>query len=295
MARPLAEMLKTASPLILDGATGSELTRRGVDTDLPLWSANALITNPSAVLQMHRDYIVAGADIITTNTFRTTRRTCLHANLPDRSEELTALAINLAQNARAEFPSHKVLIAGSIAPLEDCYRPELVPPDAELRVEHAELARRLADNGVDFIILETMNTIREAYAACAAAKATGKEVIVSFICNNRGTILGGDSLSDAVTALADLRPDGFSLNCVSARHMAAPLKELRSLTDLPIAVYANVGHPGAQEPGEGFRREVGEEEYAACATEWLRLGASIIGGCCGTTPAYIAKLAEILP
>ncbi|MGH9425268.1 MAG: homocysteine S-methyltransferase family protein, partial [Terriglobia bacterium] len=177
--------------LILDGAMGTELQRRGVDTGLPLWSANALISHPETVLQIHKDYIEAGADIITTNTFRTTRRTMHRANLPDRSSQLTANAVEHAHQACKSFPDREILIAGSIAPLEDCYRPDLVPSDRELREEHAELAERLAEASVDFILLETMNTIREIYAACAAAKATGKEVVASFICNTKGELYGG--------------------------------------------------------------------------------------------------------
>ncbi len=295
MSRPLAEMLKTKAPLILDGAMGTELKRRGFDTALPLWSANVLTTNPDAVLQIHLDYLAAGADIITTDTFRTTRRTFHHSHLPDRSAAFTSTAIDLARRARDTIASRTTLIAGSIAPLEDCYRPDLVPPDAELTSEHAELAGRLAAGGVDFILLETMNTVREAFITCDAAKATGLEVIVSLICNEEGKILSGESLADAVRTIAPLHPDGFSLNCISPRKASRILAELRSLTDRPIAVYANIGRPGAQAGNESLRSDVDADEYATCAADWLRLGASIIGGCCGSTPEYISRLCKILP
>ncbi len=295
MYGPLARMLKRKAPLILDGAMGTELQRRGVDVDLPLWSANALITSPETVLQIHRDYVEAGADIITTNTFRTTRRTMRQSGLPDRSRQLTAAAVELAHDARDAFPDREVLIAGCIAPLEDCYRPDLVPGDAELREEHAELAARLAEDGVDFFLLETMNTAREAYAACAAAAAVGKEVVVSFICNSEGNLYGGDSLVEAITSVSVFQPAAFSVNCISPKYMKPALDHLTSATHRPFAVYGNVGTPGDEQRGDEFTREVLEEEYATYARDWYRRGASIIGGCCGTTPEYIRILRKSLP
>ncbi|MEK9139284.1 MAG: homocysteine S-methyltransferase family protein, partial [Bacteroidota bacterium] len=132
MGGPLSRMLASRTPLILDGAMGTELQRRGVDTGLPLWSANALMVHPEVILQIHKEYIEAGADIITTNTFRTTRRTFQRANLPDRSHALTKTALKLAQQARESFPDRQLLVAGSIAPVEDCYRPDLVPSEKEM-------------------------------------------------------------------------------------------------------------------------------------------------------------------
>jgi len=311
----LQDTLKTHLPLILDGAMGTELQRRGIDTGLPLWSANALLIKPDEVLKIHQDHIAAGADIITTNTFRTTRRTMRRANLPDRSLQLTRNAVDLAQRAREAFPERAILIAGSIAPLEDCYRPDLVPSEPALKEEHTELAERLAEAGVDFILVETMNTIREAYAACSAAVATGKEAVVSFVCNKEGNLLGGESLADAVTVIAGLRPAGFSINCVSPRYLKLPLSVLKSQITNPrltpsgfavragggqvasqclIAAYGNVGLPESDQHGWEFTHDMDEDEYAIHARDWARMGASIVGGCCGTTPEYIRAVASVL-
>ena len=127
MPGPLGRALLRGRPLVLDGAMGTELDRRGVDTGLPLWSAGALLGSPGTVRQIHDDYIDAGADIITGDTFRTTRRTFLRAGLPDRSAELTSLAVRLARESIAAHPEAGVLLAGSMAPLEDCYRPDRSP------------------------------------------------------------------------------------------------------------------------------------------------------------------------
>jgi S-methylmethionine-dependent homocysteine/selenocysteine methylase len=218
----------------------------------------------------------------------------LRANLPDRSKQLTAIALDLAQQARDAFPDREVLIAGSMAPLEDCYRPDLVPPEQELRDEHMELATRLADANVDFLLVETINTIREAYAACAAAKATGKEVIVSFICNEEGNLYSGESLVEAIRAVAELEPTAFSLNCVSPRFLLPAIRNLKSATNLPFAVYGNVGVPGKESDNWEFTHDLTEQQYAEQALAWRQVGASIIGGCCGTTPEYIKAIAHIL-
>lgn len=289
MPTPLAHMLKQKSTLILDGAMGTELQRLGEKTGLPLWSASALLENPEAVLQIHTSYIEAGADIITTNTFRTTGRTFRRANLPDRSAALTALAVQLARCARDRYPDRQILIAGCIAPLEDCYRPDLVPARNELQREHAELAARLVAGGVDFLLLETMGTIREAVAACAIATATGKETIVSFLCGRTGDLYGGDSLEEAVLRLAPLHPTGYSVNCCSPKQLGAIIRRLRLVTDLPLAVYGNAGIPGQEQSGN-LSVEISPGAYASFAGDWLAGGASIIGGCCGTTPEYIRML-----
>jgi S-methylmethionine-dependent homocysteine/selenocysteine methylase len=292
MSSTLTQLLSRAKPLILDGAMGTELQRRGVDTGLPLWSANALMARPEEVLQIHKDYIAAGAQIITTNTFRTTRRTLKRANLPDRSKQLATAAIDLAKKARDAFPDREVLIAGSIAPLEDCYRPDLVPSNRDLYEEHEEHAHRLVEGGVDFLLLETMNTIREAYVACKAARATGKDVIVSFICNAKGQLYSGEPLSAAIEEIAPLRPAAFSINCVSPRHIGAAIANLKVSTSLPFCVYGNVGLPEDEQHGWEFTHDVTEDEYTTFARAWQRAGASIIGGCCGTTPEYVRMLAR---
>ena len=275
--------------ILLDGAMGTELGRRGANVDLPLWSARALIDNPDLVRTIHEEYIAAGADIITANTFRTTTRTFRLAELPDRSAELTSLAVSLAKQARESFPRRNVVIAGSMAPLEDCYRPDLVPLDSALESEHALHARRLAQAGVDLLLCETMGTAREVTAACKAATATGLRTIVSFLCNHNGDLYGGDSLEEAVRAVEPLRPWAFSLNCISPRYMEDAIVLLRKATTLPYGVYANVGVPGAERE-ESMGCDVYPEGYIPYARRWVELGATFIGGCCGTTPDYVRAI-----
>jgi S-methylmethionine-dependent homocysteine/selenocysteine methylase len=291
---PLTELLSRRPALVLDGAMGTELQRRGVDTGLPLWSARALMRNPETVLQIHREYAGAGADILTATTFRTTPRTFRKAGLADRSEALTALAVALARKAADEAGGRTVLVAGSIAPLEDCYRPDLVPSNTELQEEHALQAARLARAGVDFILLETMGTIREAAIALAAARETGNEVVASLICNEDGLLVGGEQLNDAVRALAPLKPAMLSLNCVPVHRVDAAIHELTAAWSGPWAIYANAGRPEDLDSGV-ITTAVSPGEYAAHAKRWLEAGARIVGGCCGTTPDHIVSLRAFVP
>ncbi len=287
-------LLPTAySMMLLDGAMGTELARRGANVRLPLWSANALIDDPGLVRTIHEEYIAAGADIITTNTFRTTQRTFRLTGIPDRSEELTSLAVDLAKQARAAFPDRSVRIAGSIAPLEDCYRPDLVPSDEELAAEHALHARRLANAGVDMLLCETMGTAREAHAACTAATSTGLPTVVSFLCSTTGDLYDGHPIEDAVEAVNDCRPWALALNCISPRFMRIAIHRLRTASALPFGVYANVGLPGDEHDGS-MECDIAAEDYIVYAQRWAALGATFIGGCCGTTPEYIRMLRKAI-
>jgi S-methylmethionine-dependent homocysteine/selenocysteine methylase len=313
----------TGRPLLLDGATGTELQRRGVDTGLPLWSARALIAAPAArVLQaIHADYINAGADIITTNTFRTHRRTLERAGIGARTRELTQLAVQIAQ-AAAQSVDRKIFVAGSMSPLEDCYAPELVPPDRALWIEHAEMARDLAQAGCDLLLIETMNTIREAVTAARCAAATGLPVCVSFVVGPAGlrpdqvtlargstsaddaqdqpppgfsplVLLSGESITAAVTALRSYDPAAILINCVPLAFIDRGFEELRAAHSGPIGLYANVGHADDQ-VGWTLTDDVLPDAYARHAQLWVQHGAAIVGGCCGTTPAHIAALRQII-
>jgi len=276
-----------SSPILLDGATGTELTRRGVDTRLPLWSARALLDAPAAVAAIHAEYVAAGAEVLTANTFRTNRRSLARGGLGGEAARLTRFAVDLA---RHEARGRRAWVAGSIAPLEDCYRPDLVPDDAALVAEHGEMARHLADAGADCLLVETMNTIREAWVATAAAKATGLPVLASCVTAPGGaTLLSGEPLAAAVRALLPLRPDALLVNCVPSRSVEAPLRALRAAGATRFGAYGNIGHAD-DEVGWTIGTDVPPDDYARLALAWVDAGAAIVGGCCGTTPAHVAAV-----
>ena len=281
--------------LILDGATGTELNRRGVDTGLPLWSANALMNDRDSKIlqQIHEDYLRAGADIITTNTFRTHRRALAPSGNADRALELTRRAVDIARAAIASVKSDSPkFIAGSISTLEDCYRPDLVQSDDELRVEHSERIRHLVECGVDFILVETINTIREAVIIAELAIATSMPVVVSFVCDREGKILSGETLTEAASQLLPLGISAIGVNCGPTPNLAKPLAELQSACgkDFPLIAYGNIGYADEK---VGWVNTDSENPNAYCehASHWP---AKIIGGCCGTTPEHITQLKSVL-
>jgi len=271
---------------------GTELQRRETSTALPLWSARPLLDDPELVWTIHGDEVAAGADVLTADTFRTHARTLAKAGLGDRAAELTALAVRLAHQAAAA-PGREIFVAGSLSPLEDCYRPDLAPDDASLEREHDAQARRLAESGVDLILAETHNSAREAVAAARAAVRTGLPVVVSFVTDGSGRLLSGESVADAAAALEPLGPDALGINCVPAGRLAGDLALLAAANSGPLVAYGNLGLP-ADGPGWAFTESLEPEEYAREAARWLAIGARMIGGCCGTTPAHTRELRGLL-
>jgi S-methylmethionine-dependent homocysteine/selenocysteine methylase len=286
------ERLRSGAPLLLDGATGTELERRGVVTALPLWSARALLEAPGVVEEIHRDYVAAGAEALTANTFRTHQRSLARGGLGARSAELTQTAVELARRAALGAQRRRVWVLGSAAPLEDCYRPDLVPGDATLAREHAEHARALAASRVDAILVETMNTAREAAAATRAALATGLPVLASFVCDGGANLLSGEPLGAALDAVVPLGPHALLVNCLPPRAVPPCLPVLAG-RGLPYGAYANLGAPN---PTSGFTRsdDCTPAELAEHAARWLAAGARILGGCCGTGPQHVRALARAL-
>ncbi|MEK7315051.1 MAG: homocysteine S-methyltransferase family protein [Candidatus Eisenbacteria bacterium] len=294
---PLQSRLIRGEVLILDGAMGTELDRRGVKTPLPLWSAQALLDAPEVVRAIHEDYLRAGADVITANTFRTTARTMRRARRKeDDAIRLTRLAVDLAHQARTNVVrGREVWIAGAMAPLEDCYQPEIAPEFDVAAAEHGIQAARLAAAGVDLLLVETMNSITEAVVATRAAVATGLPVFVSFIARSDREIWSGEGLDDAVRSVDDFHPDAILVNCVPAETAERCLEAMSRETQTPIGCYPNAGHPDLDHGTWRHDDEKTPEWFAAHAMSWIRRGALVVGGCCGTGPGHIRALREAVP
>ena len=289
----LSELLSIKETLFLDSAMGTEIHRAGIPVPLPLWSAHALMAAPHVVRNIHWFNLHAGADILTTNTFRTNIRTLRRAGLEHAWEELNLKAVEFAFEARDRYrETRPVLVAASIAPVKDCYSPQLTPPSAELQEEHAMQAQLLALTGVDFFLIETMPTIREAVAAVAACKAAGKEFAVSFVTDEKGALLSGEPLEEAVRTVSEYGPTALLVNCVSAKDIHVPLRILSRSSVVPVGCYANIGTPAPT--GSDMCADVSIDAFSDAALQWKEIGARIIGGCCGTTPeilrAFISRL-----
>ena len=162
---PIQERLSSVRLLLLDGPMGRQLARRGVSIDAVDWSAGALLSSPETIAEIHPDYVSAGAELVTANTFRTTERSLGKVGGGCRAGDLTRFAVEMTK----QEVSGDVWVAGSQALLEDRYRPDLKPSEGELEREHMQMAEYLADAGVDVILAETHPTIREAVAVARAA------------------------------------------------------------------------------------------------------------------------------
>ena len=294
MTSGFEQLLAARGVVFLDGPTGTELQRRGVPTPPPLWTADAAVAAPAILQQIHFDYLQAGADIVTANTFRTTPYTLRKMDREPNALELTKRSVAIAKQACALI-GHG-LVAGSMAPLEDCFHPERVPPGDVLLREHAAHAGNLKAAGVDLLLVETMNTAREAHDAALVALDTGLPVLVSLILDpaSNGDLLSGEDLDVAWAHIRPLPVAGFLVNCSPPAVVTAALERMQWSDEArPIGAYANFGSEttrGDWAPDT----DTPPAEYARTALAWRHLGARLIGGCCGTTPDHLRAAVSAL-
>jgi S-methylmethionine-dependent homocysteine/selenocysteine methylase len=158
------------------------------------------------------------------------------------------------------------------------------------------MAAALAAAGVDLILVETMNSIRELVAATAASVSTGLPVLASMVTDGQGRLLSGESIGDAAAAVLSLSPppDALGINCVPARRLGADLARLASAgRAIPLFAYGNTGRALDESRGL-FTEPIDPYEYAALARGWLGAGARVVGGCCGTSAAHVRALRALV-
>jgi S-methylmethionine-dependent homocysteine/selenocysteine methylase len=270
---------------------GTELAARGVPTPEPGWSAHALESAPDIVCSLHREYVHAGASVLRTNTFRTQPRI-----FPDRWQDLVRTAVHLARaGSKATEPAAEtregIRIAGSIAPVYDCYRPDLSPAEDEARHAHGALARTLAAERVDLIVCETFPHAGEARIAVEEAVRTGLETWVALTAGPDGSLMTPEAMELAARDCAAAGARAVLVCCTGAR-VTLPYVERLARIGVPFGAYANAGDVA---DGLGWNVEGAAERYVDLARAWRDAGATIIGSCCGTSPAHIAALARTFP
>jgi len=291
---PIDRKLSAGQSVLLDGGLGTEILRCGGVGEVGLWAVAPLLNAPDSLRQIHETYVAAGAEVLTTATFRTSARSLAAIGRAADADRLTRAAVRIAQEARERSRADRsVAIAGSLAPVGDCYRPAEVPSDDVLLAEHRTQARCLADAGVDLLLAETMNTVREARAALVAGLETGLPTWVSLVCGDGARLLSGETLKQAADALMPLAPAALLVNCSTPERTTDAIAALRGPHTVPLGAYANNGEPDA-DTGWRFNGQFPPARYASAARGWLELGARIIGGCCGTTPEHIRALRELL-
>lgn len=305
MYEPIRAKLEKRQPVLLDGALGTELVRRGVR-----WRKHGLLTDAPAVQKLHEDYLAAGADVLRTNTFQLNPRIYLNVfrnrqhmahigapGLADLTPKLLRTSVELVRQARAQAGREgRVAVAGVLSPLEHCFRPDLAPPSDVARREHEALARVFAEAKVDFLLLESMNSLGEARAALAAGRAVGLTVWVSFVLGPEGELLSRESLEQAVKEMEKGGAEAMLVNCAPPEEVTRALARLQKFCSLPFGGFAHIGRFSPPSwKFEFFPQFMDSEEwppdrYTREARRWQELGATIIGGCCGTSPAHIQAL-----
>lgn len=287
---------------LLDGGMGREIQQRRPEAAHGLWSAGILVEEPDLVVEIHREYIDAGATVITTNNYSTIPSYLGKAGMQDRYRELTKVAAALARRAVRES-GKDVAVAGSLPPLEESYRADLVPRSDVARPIYQGVVEALRDE-VDLYICETMSTAAEAHTAASTALAhgEGKPVWVSWTLDEtpgRG-LRSGESVKEAVDALAGLGVDGYLFNCTHPEAIEVGLRELKTLTSKPIGCYPNRlnkvpdGWTLDNEITTGLRGDLPQHIYVASMLRCIDAGATIVGGCCGIGPSDIRALGERL-
>lgn len=304
----IRERLGAGERLLLDGATGSELQLRGVNVSkgvsadgnrLGAWSATAMGDAPEIVQRVHEDYLKAGADILTTNSFWTNSFKLGLVGLADHAEAYTRLAGEIAIEARDRMKPD-ALVAGGMAPPHGGLEP--VDP-VDLPREFAMQAGALADAGVDLLLLEYIGYVADCVAAVDAVAFTGLPVVLGLRhVTPQGGMQDGESFEQLVTALGTRQVDAILLMCTDPETTTFCLSGLREAFAGPVGAYANIGYGQAElaskQPGQQFHKiETGDctpERYAEYGRAWLDLGAQIIGGCCATRPSHIAALRRMM-
>ncbi len=278
--------------VLFDGGLGSELIARGLPQGVPPEAWN--VDRPDVVREVHRSYFEAGADVVSTNSFGGSPIKLRSYGLEQRAAELNATAAALAVSVR---PAGR-FVAGSIGPTGKFLKPQgdFEPEDfvQAFRVQ----AKALSEGGADVLILETMYDLEEALCGLRAARESSNLPVFATMTFNRSPrgffTLMGDSVAKCARALEEAGASAVGSNCtLDSSAMADLVKEFRAATSLPIIAQPNAGQPTIA----GDNRVVysqGVEDYTAFVPTMVSNGARFVGGCCGTDPSYIRRMAEIL-
>ena len=287
---------------VLDGAMGDELVARAKPSSTGLWSAEALLQEPELVASVHQDYIDAGARVIITNTYSTIPSYLEKAGLEQEYVRLATRAGEIAR-ATADASTEQVTVAGSIPPLSESYRPDMVPAADIARPIYRNLVKALIPF-VDVFLCETMSSAEEARNAVAGVSETLQEsgdvrpVWASWTLSEQPGegLRSGQSVAEAMDALAPYPVDAFLFNCTDPAAITAALAQLRELTDKPIGAYPNRCYiPPGWTLDNNVRTEYHDmtsEQFLYHCQQWADLGATMFGGCCGIGPDLIASLAQ---
>ena len=295
--------LQNGNIVFLDGGTGTELEKRGAGMDPEAWCGPATLENIDILEGIHRDYIAAGADIVTANTYASSRLMLEHAGYADRFEEINRTAIAAALRAREASGRNDVLVAGSLSHMcpmtAGSDRPDLnrEPPAEVMRDAFHELATLLRDAGCDLILLEMMYYPQRIPLAFEAALATGLPVWAGFSVRRDEA---GDVVSfapersipfdDLLAILDEVDVQAAGLMHSSANVIGEATAILRQRYQGPLTAYPDSGY--FRMPHWQFEDVIEPGALVDYARTWVDDGVQVLGGCCGLSPEHIAALHE---
>lgn len=302
----LEQKLTAGEVVILDGAIGTELQRRGAPMDEVAWCARATLTHPDLLRQIHQDFIYAGAEVITANTFASARTMLEPAGLGDSVAEINRQAVTLAIEARDQVNRDEpVAVAGSMStmrlmiPGTDRHDPSVSVPLDQAKASYREMAELLAEAGADLILMEMIMDIEQGCLAVEAAAATGLPVWVGFSC-------GIDEDGAVVMRFRDRAPFAEVIEAVmgvggtvagvmhsTIDETTPALEVLKDKWQGPLAVYPESG--SFKMPDWQFVDLLTPRQFAAQCRSWVEAGVQIVGGCCGIGPAHIKAMSMAVP
>ncbi|MGA3288014.1 MAG: homocysteine S-methyltransferase family protein, partial [Bacteroidota bacterium] len=271
--------------IVFDGGTGTYLYEKGIYINRCFEELN--LTNPELVIELHRDYVNAGADVIETNTFGANKFALAPHGLESKVYEINYKGAKLAKSVAKD----SALVAGSVGPLRVQIEPLGKLSFEEARDAFAEQIKGLLDGGVDLIVFETFSLIEELIQGVRAVRELHADIpiLAQVTINSEGNLLSGESLQRFVEGLSPYHVDAIGLNCSEGpRLMLEALERLRELTTLPLSVQPNAGLP--QNIGGRNLYMTSPEYMAEYAKRFIQTGASIVGGCCGTNPTHIKAI-----
>ena len=299
MTNAWKETLDRGNVLLTDGGMGTELQRRGVPMNEVAWSGAAVATNPDAVRETHEDYIRAGAKVIITNTFGSTRQMLEPAGFGDQVEAVHRDAVKLAKEARDNVADPAVAIAGSISTEPPRFdRDAFLSPAKELAA-YQEAAGLLADAGVDLIALEMINDTSHSVRAMQAALETKLPVWLGVGCKKRddGKIVSFDhtelEFSTVLDTLIPMEPTVINIMHSDIGAIPEAIELVRQRWSGPIGVYPESGY--FTQPNWNFVDVIAPADLVTEALGWVAAGVRLLGGCCGTNPEHIKALHAAMP
>ena len=287
MTREEFAQLCASKTVILDGATGSNLIARGMPRGV--CTEQWVSENPQILLQLQREYVAAGSDIIYAPTFSANRYSLARAGLQDRVEELNSKLVRLSKEAA----DGKALVAGDMTTTGVPLEPDGTMEYGTLFEIYSEQADALARAGADLLVVETMLGVEETTVALEAAhEACDLPVMCSLSVEADGSAYFGGNCVEALEVLQELGADAAGINCsCGPEQLVSLVRNMKQTATIPLLIKPNAGMPTISDQGDAVY-PMSAEEFAEHMMRLVEAGANLIGGCCGTAPEFIAAIKQ---